>query len=470
MTPRMKGATIAPLWSHDIGEIPFKVTVYEEPQRQRTLYLRWRVDGNWRRKSLRRQLPRTSNGRPDADTIAWATRQADAQYQRLKSGITASSEARVMRPLTIAEGLARVLDPQTGRYPVKSAHRREVETAVQFAARTWGKDRTWNSIRRADLRQLWRARITELRAAGEIGHRGAEITVARILTVAAWLRQEELVEAGACVIGREWKQELRSDWRALSGEARDPEPRRPRHSLQEMIRLLEAAWEVDPRFGLLLALGAELRLGQVARCRRSDLDMESGTLQVPSSGKKRGVLEKLTGGQRASLQRAFAGYLRELEGARADYPLFPQGQMPGGRKGEPVADPERHGSAAPLDRATIRKWFLACEERAGVPHMPRRGTYGVRRLAVDEYKRRGISREGLMSAGGWSDSQIPDAVYADQEASYAADEAAKLRAEMRGEGSATEGSGASKHALDVHKTYTPPTAGAEGVSTSRRKS
>lgn len=435
MSPEKREKTAAELWSHDVGEIPFKVTVYEEPSRQRTLYLRWRSAGNWKRRSLRRALPRLANGRPDASVVAWATRAADEQYQALKSGRTTAADERLAVPLTIAEGLARVLDPATGRYPVKSANSREVEAAVHFAAKVWGHDRAWNTIRKADLRNLWRRRIKDLRDRGEIGHRGAEITVARVLTVAAWLRSEELVAPGACVVNREWKTELRTDWRALSGESRDPEPRRPRHSLDQMLRILDQSWNVDPRFGLLLALGAELRLGQVARCRRSDLDLETKTLRVPTSGKKRGVLEKLTPGQLASIERALTGYLARMEAELADYPLFPQGQMPGGRKGEPVADPARHGTASPVDRTTLLDWFRRTEELADVPHLPRRGAYGVRRLAVDEYKKRGISREGLMAGGGWADSQIPDAVYADQEAVYAADEAAKLRADMRGEAS-----------------------------------
>lgn len=431
MTKRAAVAT--ELWSHDVGEIPFKVTAYEEPSRARTLYLRWRADGNWRRRSLKRALPRDAKGRPDPETVAWAVRQADAQYQALRQGTLEPAEERLVRPLTIAEGLVRVTDPRTGKYPVRSAHRSEVETALLFAARVWGKDRPWNAIRRADIRQLWRERINQLRANGAIGHRGAEVTVSRVLTVATWLRDEELILPGACVAPRTWKLELRADWRALAGSDRDPEPRRPRHTLPEMLRVLAAAWHVDPRFGLLLSLGAELRLGQVVRCRRSDLDLDARTLRVPTSGKKRGVVEKLTMGQMAAIEAALGGYLRTLETALPDYPLFPQGQMPGGRSGEPVADPQRHGTARPLDRKTLREWFLEAEERAGVPHVPRRGAYGVRRLAVDEYKRRGISREGLMQAGGWSDSQIPDAVYADQKAEYAADEAARLRAAMRGE-------------------------------------
>jgi hypothetical protein len=43
----------------------------------------------------------------------------------------------------------------------------------------------------------------------------------------------------------------------------------------------------------------------------------------------------------------------------------------------------------------------------------------VRRAAVDAAKAAGISREGLQAHGGWSDTQMPDRIYADQEASRA---------------------------------------------------
>jgi hypothetical protein len=45
----------------------------------------------------------------------------------------------------------------------------------------------------------------------------------------------------------------------------------------------------------------------------------------------------------------------------------------------------------------------------------------------------GISREGLMAHGGWTDTSVPDRIYADTEAGYARDEAARVRAQIRGE-------------------------------------
>jgi len=53
-------------------------------------------------------------------------------------------------------------------------------------------------------------------------------------------------------------------------------------------------------FALLLALGAELRLGQVVRARRSDLDLIAETFKVLRRGKKRGTVAHLTVGQLAA--------------------------------------------------------------------------------------------------------------------------------------------------------------------------
>jgi integrase len=193
--------------------------------------------------------------------------------------------------------------------------------------------------------------------------------------------------------------------------------------------VLAFAWQVDPRFEFLMVLGAELRLGQVLRCRRPDLDLEHKTLTVPGRGGKKGVVSKLTEGQMAVVTRVLGngGYLSKLERAAADYALFP-----GIWRGKDVAH-ERYADVAPLGRDVIDRWFHRAEELAGVPLIPGRGAYGVRRAAVDAAKSMKISREGLQQQGGWADTQMPDQVYADQEADYARDEARDVRAKIRGE-------------------------------------
>jgi len=416
MTPRTKKksadeqrADDAYPWEQAVGYLPWKVTVYEEPSRKGTLYLRWRQDGNWRKQSLRRTLTRERGIIAPAEK-AWAIAHADATYARLMAGVPAA-ERMPTAPLTIRQGLALVTDRDTGKYSTDTPHRREVVRELERAMVEWGASTPWADIRRAHLRTLWRRRIRQLRADDATGLRGAEITVQRVLAVAAWLRDEEKIPAGACLAARTWKDELRSDWLQETKEASLPEPDRPRHSLAEMRAIMAAASAVDPRFELAMVLGAELRLGQVIRCRRPHLSLEHATLTVPGKGHKKGAVAHLTAGQMRVVQRVLTeGYLADLERALPDYPLFPAGQLTGGRSGKGRAHVVRHGTAPALSRATLDGWFHEAE-----------------RLAA------GISREGLQQHGGWSDSQMPDKVYADQAAGYARDEARDVRARIRGE-------------------------------------
>lgn len=464
--------TETPLWEQAVGEGRARVVVYERADKDRVLYLRWRQGGNWKKRSLERRLfdakGRRLQGRALRDAQAWAVEQATTRAR-----ILAGTAREPGAPLTIGEAEALITDPQRGKYPMESAHRKETVRELRRAVRVWGEGRLWKTIRKADLRALGRARVDALlseaaqrRAAGKpvarsAGYRGAEVTVQRVLTVAAWLRDEDVIDEAACVAPADWKAELRDYWRQAQGTTEAPTPERPRHSLEEVRQLLAASWRVDPRFGLLFQLGAELRLGQVRRVWRRHLVLTRGphgALTVPGSGKKGGTLVLLTKGQRRAVEGVLGarGYLGELEaahqaGALADYPLFPAGKLPGGtawRRGgrvtkglaHPVATLARFRAARPIDRGTLDDWFREAERLAGIPHIPGRGAYGSRRTNVDEGKKRGISREGLKAWGGWSDTQVPDAIYAEQEQEYASEEAARLRAEIRGEEEAPDAS------------------------------
>jgi hypothetical protein len=189
------------LWEKSVGWLPHKVTVYEREDRGGELYLRWRADGNWRRKSLRRSL-RTTRGRIDPDVQKWALEQASAHYAQLVAGLP-PSERPPAAPLTIGATLARAINPETGKYPADTPHRREVERALAEAVRVWGADTPWADIRKSDMRKLWRARINGLSAKGLTGARGAEVTAARVFAVAQWLRDEEVIPPGACEADRE---------------------------------------------------------------------------------------------------------------------------------------------------------------------------------------------------------------------------------------------------------------------------
>lgn len=418
-------------WAHAVGDIPFKVTVFENADRKDVLYLQWREarapggETNWRYRSLRKRL-RSADGKIIKARQREAIAAAEAMHHTLIRGLPAEERPKPL--LTLGQTRDLVTHPHTGLYPRDTPHRREALRALAFAVAVWGDKTPWAAIRKRQIRELWRRRLEQVRAKGAAGRRSAEIAVTRVGTIANWLRDDELIPGDACVLGRKWKEEI-------AAETPDAKVFRPRHTMEESRRLLAVAWDVDPRFGLLVSLGAELRLGQVCRARRGDLDLAADRFTSPGQGKKRGEVVYLTAGQRAAVDRALNGYLRELEAtAEPDYRLFPAGQLAGGRLGEGVATKARHGDASPVNTRTIQAWFKTAERLAGIEHVKGRGYYGVRRASVDGAKAAGISREGLQKLGGWTDSQMPDQIYADQEASYAREEARKNRAIIRGEG------------------------------------
>jgi hypothetical protein len=463
--------TVLEAWEESVGAIPYKVSVFENLARKRVLYLKWRRAGNWRYESL--QTAAIEAGYPDATLNddsgnrlparqlakkeKWAKEQAEVKYVRLKAGLP-DREQKLAAPPTLGETWGILIDKDTGKYPEDSAHRREVKRELESAIRILGADMPWAGIKTDQFVKLRRTRIRELQDAEHHGLRGAEITIARIIAIATWLRDVEKIPADACVAPSDWKAKLREDWKTVTKSDRLPAPNRPRYTRAEILKLLEVSWSVDPRLGLVLALGIELRGGQVIRGLRSDLDLEKDRLMIYGAGKKKGTLVKLTKGQRAAVDRAIhpeTGYLRELETAYqaksiADYTLIPAGQFRGirvfrrGRPSQakfaswkppehPSIPIERHASLRPASRTALRQWFALAEERAGITHVPGRALYGGRRGGVDYAKKEKISREGLQSWGGWSDTQTPDAIYAEQEMEYAADEAAEKRAKFRGE-------------------------------------
>ena len=447
-------------WRHDVGELPYKVTVLELLDRDRQLYLRWRPlkgepgHGNWKHEQLKEHgqpvYLRTANGRIKEKTQRWAIGEAKRKLEAWKAGQLAVPVA--VHPLTLREGLALATDPERGKYPVDTPHRRELTRSLQHAMRKLGAGRPWESITMGDLRALWRDRIKALREQQLVGHRSAQIVIRDVLSLAAWLRAEKHIPATACVFdGKMWKDALLADWRQLSHEHRDPEVKRPRHTVDELRRILAAAPRVDPRLGLALELGAEGRLGQVLRSRRTDLNRSAGEFTIWGVGHKKGTVLELTAVQRQAVERALTiGYLRELEaGYQADgidYPLFPAGRLAGTRVGP--SERSKHGSVydaslgvaqakhathQSIDETAVRTWFHEAEALAGVPNVRGRGWYGLRRAGVDGAAEEGISREGMQEFGGWADSQVPDRIYRDRERKKARGEAARTRATIRGE-------------------------------------
>jgi integrase len=361
-------------------------------------------------------------------------------YARLISG--GQMPKAPTHELTIAEGWTLAKDPNTGKWPEDTMHRREMDRALDRAKSTWGARTAWNAIDRGEIRKLWRTEFRRARANGHEGVRSTEVVVARVMAVANWLRDEQKIAPTACVPWKAMKEEMRVDF-AKATQGRH-EAKRPRYTPDEYRALLAAAPQVDPRWALLLSLGAEYRLGQVKRVRRSDVDLDASRVTVRGAGKKRGVVIVLTKGQRAQLDRALGegGYLYGLEvmytkGKVKDYPLFPSHRLPATDDGQPYTRKE-HAERGEIDNTQLRAWHRQTEKKARVngkpiEHEDGRGWYGLRRAAVDAAKAAKISREGLQAHGGWSDAQIPDTIYADQQMGYAQEEAAKIRAQIRGE-------------------------------------
>lgn len=407
-------------WSWSVGTRPYRVVAEERPDRGGRVYLRWWGDRNWQKKATGLTV-RNKAGDLVASRVAKVEREVRVIHARISNRLAVDPVET--EALTLTGGLAAVVHPFKGKYPKDTPHRREVMREMRHAVEILG-DVEWATLRPSHIRTLYRKRQAALQAKGHDGQRGAEITVARLLAVAEWLRGEEMIPAGCCRAPKGWREEL--------GGAVDP--KRPRHTVEELRAVLAVALKVDPRLALALELGAELRLGQVLRCRRSDLDLATNRLRVRGAGKKAGVVTELIPSQRAAVDRALAGYLAPLETGE-DYPLFPSGQLTKGRTDPTLAvcRPEQR-TARPVDRRAVLRWFHEAEALAGITPQEGRGWYGLRRAGVDGFKKESGNRDALKSFGGWSDTQVPDRIYAAQEAEHAMAEAASVRAKIRGVG------------------------------------
>lgn len=413
-------------WRDEVGQRPHRVVVEERLDRKGVVYLRWRERGNWAVEATG-IVVRNKGGDLVKVRQAEALRLGKAKAVELAEGRPGGKRKR---PLTISQGLQLAIDPEKGKYPADSMHRREVIRELGRVVAILD-DPTWNSLRPGDIRKVYRTRAKALALAGHVGKRGAEVTVARLLAVAEWLRGEGEIDAGACHAPKEWK-------KTLGEEVTDEPPKQPRYTLEELRAILGRAADVDPRFALIAYLGVGLRLGQVARVMRSKVDLNARLVKVPGRGRKGGATVALLDDDVRVVEAALAGYLAPLEtqyqeGVVRDYPLFPQGQLTGGKTDPRTARcrPEQ-AHAASVRSETVRQWWEKAEALAGITKLSGRATYGGKRQTVDAAKELKISRDELASLGGWGDTQMADRIYADQEARVAAEGAARARAAIRG--------------------------------------
>jgi hypothetical protein len=435
---------VLPAWTYVAGVGASRVVVYEDLARDRQLTLRWwdPARENWRRKALGRTLERTRRGEVVRVSEEWAQQQATVKSAALIKG---TPDEKVIAPtrFTIGETEAVLTDAETGPYPHRTPFRSELIRALDFAATVWGKDTPWAMISDEDWTKLIRRRLAGLLKRGLAGMRTTEVTVSRINTAAEYLREQKKIPRDAAVLPKKWRKQLLDSWRGqvkeITGVAptADPVPSRPRHTLEEMRKIIATAPEVDPRFGLLMQLAAEYRAGQAVRSKRSQLDLAAQTFTIHGRGKKLGAVIDLTPAQLAYVERVLReGYLADLERAYqkkgTDYYLFPAGKLTGRKTSEARLGPGIDHTK-PLGRKWIANNFHEAERRCEITPMKGRAQYGVRRQNVDAINALGISPLGKQAAGGWSSTDVPDAIYAESTNKVGREEAARIRAKTRGE-------------------------------------
>lgn len=448
-------------WTHEAGAGKTRVVVYADPFRNDMLTLRWRQDGNWKRKTLKRAIEKDARGKITAECESFAVAAANQKSLELAGVLPAA--AAPSASLTIAGAEALVTDPDTGKYPFQSPFRDELVRALRLAVVLWGGDTPWEKIDEPQWTLLLRRRLEALLAKKAKAVRATEITVSRLITVVRWLRRKRHIPRDAAPWPDEWKKDVVAHWKGVTKSDRDPEPDRPRYTLPEYQLILSKA-DFDPRLFMLLRLSVGLRPGQVARGRRSDLELppvdwqapivrddkgrdptDYGVFTVYGAGKKQGAMVDLTRGQRLTIEQALVGdgYLAQIDvkyraGDIDDYVLFPSGYIVG-RVGMMRGQQTKLSLSEYVDfqdhvsGSWIRKSWRTAEERAGIAHQHGRSTYGGRRLGVDVGDEMELSPSGLQGLGGWTDIKIPTEIYRERGNRAGRREARPVRARLLGE-------------------------------------
>lgn len=414
------------LWSTSVGERPYRVWVGERPQKDGDVYLRW-GRSNYAKAAVGKI--RDGRGRIMKSRQAQALLEANAKYEELKEGPRAKGRAA---PLTLADGVALAFS-DTGCFPADPAtdrYTRETKKRVLDAVRLLGGGNVrWEEVSPGMIRGIWRKLCRE--HGDGSGRSKAEKTVTNFLTVAAWLDGEfpgQRFPRGP----RHWRAELQAHWKKQGHSA---DLRQPRHTEEEIGRLLAHRAEADPRLGLALDLAMGLRGGQVVRIMRSGCEQIAGTWKVSVpfvSTRKRAPVLTLSPREADALVAAMEdGYLSDLErayrsGEVTDYALFPEGKL---RKGKATLS----RSANPMEQSTLVALLRDLEQAACVEQVPHRGWHGIRRGMADYYAR--LLREGritdpnlLDEVQGWvRGSTMRERIYRDQEDEALRSDASKLR-------------------------------------------
>lgn len=414
-----------------MGDVPVQLTAHERADREMAIYSRvW--DG--RRYSQKRFLHagiRDAQGKVITDAEQAAQKAALERQRAVAAGLTDEDAG----PLTLGQGFRRMLHEREGKYAADSEWKREVTRAAEVAVEVLGAELLWSQVRHAHYRKLWRFMAHEHARTGRYGPRAAEVIVGAVVTCARWLQQEGALAPGSALPAPTWRQALKADWAQIT-DTPPAEPATPRYTVEEQRRLFGALPKADPRL-LVLEIGAELRLGQVLRARRSDIEPHGGfrigAVRIHGRGKKFGERIVLTMQQRHALTRALIrGYLAELEELRRDFPHADYYLFPGGRlhRDGDVLRPHVQQGDAHWTRWGLRSAWKELEKLAGVEHVEGRSWYGVRRLQTDLAEDHTDDARVLNRLGGWKRTSTREH-YQERGRTDIAEQAADLRAKIR---------------------------------------
>ncbi len=464
MVGRRKGRakTAAKPWKYQKGEPPNTITAVERTDRGRVIEVRCWVGQlkRFHRRSLGFSI-RDDRGAIVPELEQEAVRRTQAMYDSLMAGREPQVAAEENGgPLSLAAGFELATRVPEGLYVVETEHVSEMRRAARDVVRAIGTGpgghlRTWDGLSYSIVRELWLRFAKRFNETGKGGPAWTERCVVILLQVAQWLAVEVRIDR-AVAVRRTWREQMRREWEQLTSTRISSNT--PRHSEDEIRRIFASLDhpDVDVRIALAIELGAEARLGQVARLMRSHLDLSpSGTfglgrMVVHGAGKKLGVTRDLTPEERGAIDRALAGYLMHLEEAfqqdlREDYPIFPSGRLkydippsrwpkrsrPGHTDVQPTRRAKLTVSDRPIGKRGLLDLFHELEEFAGVTPQPGRGWYGIRRKATDVYEDYETDERVLNDQTGHRSSETRREVYQEKEREVIRARSAKTRRRVR---------------------------------------
>ena len=403
-------------WEVTIDGTSPPLHVYERPDRDNQIYLRWSVgDGHRRPKLKKLSTIRRSDGTKDPVLVTRAQALALEQYREAQVSEDAPAPKEDL-PLTLIRGFEEVLAVPGGKYGTKGTQWRTMRRVRDRVLGILSPEMLWSDLWPKYFRLVWRA-LAQRAADGELdlGWRVVEETVQMLVAASNWIGGEGGFLPAAPQPPKRWRESLKRDWEQITGER--IEINRPRHTSEELDRLWANLHRADRRLVLWAELGGfEYRGGQVLRGTRRDLDLTPGagaghgTFQIHGRGRKKGERVFLTLEQRRAVDHALGpdGYLYDLEakyqaGEVRDYPLWPGGKLRDGKACD-------RGTV--MSRRTMLGKFKELEKLAKVSHVEGRGWYGMRRGSADRIRRVTTDERVKNASGGWAPgSQVRASVY-----------------------------------------------------------